>query len=356
VVLFGIGIQKRGIKMRILVDIGHPAHVHLFKNAIWKLKENGHEIKITARNKEITTNLLEAYDLDYVNLGDHKKTMVGKAFGILQRDYALYKVAKKFKPEVLVGGVGNLYLAQVSRLLGKPSIIFDDTEHAYLEHLLCHPFATVICTPSCFKKDLGPKQIRYNGYHELAYLHPNYFTPDPSVLGELELKEGERFIIMRFVAWDASHDVGQKGISMEMRRRLVSEIEKYGRVLITSESELAAEFEPYRIKVAPERIHDLLYYAALYVGEGGTMATEAAVLGTPSVYISSLVGLMGNFEELETKYDLMQAFIEPDDALKAIHNILSEENSKSMWQKRREILLSEKIDVTKFMVEFIEKY
>ena len=342
--------------MRVLVDIGHPAHVHLFKNAIWKLEENGHEIQITARNKEITTYLLEAYGFDYVNLGDHKKTMVGKAFGILQRDYALYKVAKKFNPDVLVGGVGNLYMAQVSRLVRKPSIIFDDTEHAYLEHLLCDSFATVICTPSCFKKDLGPKQIRYNGYHELAYLHPNYFTPDPSVLDELELKEGERFIIMRFVAWDASHDAGHKGISMEMRRRFVSELEKYGRVLITSESELPAEFEPYRVKVASEKMHDLLYYAATYVGEGGTMATEAAVLGIPSVYISSLVGTMGNFEELETKYDLIQSFRKPADALKATHNILSDENSKTVWQKRREILLSEKIDVTKFMTEFIEGY
>ena len=127
-------------------------------------------------------------------------------------------------------------------------------------------------------------------------------------------------------------------------------------MLITSESELPVEFEPYRVKVAPEKMHDLLYYAALYVGEGGTMATEAAVLGTPSVYISSLVGTMGNFEELETKYDLMQAFREPDDALEATHNILSDESSKSVWQKRREILLSEKNDVTTFMTEFIEGY
>ena len=341
--------------MRVLVDISHPAHVHLFKNAIWKLKEDGHEVQITARNKEITTHLIGAYGFDYVNLGTHKKTMIGKAFGILQRDYALYKVVKKFKPDVLVGGVGNLYVAQVSRLVRKPSIIFDDTEHAYFEHWLCDSFATVICTPSCFKKDLGPKQIIYNGYHELAYLHPNYFAPDQSVLGKLGLKEGERFIIMRFVAWDAGHDVGHKGISMEMRWQFVTELEKYGRVLITSESELPLEFESYGIKLAPEKMHDLLYYAALYVGEGGTMASEAAMLGTPSVYISSLVGTMGNFEELETIYGLVYSFSDSSAALEKALHFLDDENSKILWQKKREKLLRDKIDVTKWMKELIEK-
>ena len=341
--------------MRILVDIGHPAHVHLFKNMIWNLESNGNEVLITVRDKEITRNLLDAYGFKYKCIATHHKTMLGKMINMFRRTLKLYRIAIKFNPDVMVG-VLDLHVAHVGKLIKKPSIIFTDTEHASLQNALTFPFATVICTPSCFKKDLGPKQIRYDGYHELAYLHPNYFTPDPSVLDELGLKEGERFIIMRFVAWDASHDVGHKGISMEMRRRFVSELEKYGRILITSENELPAEFEPYRVKVAPDKMHDLLHYTALYVGEGGTMATEAAVLGTPSMYISSLVGTMGNFEELEMKYDLMQAFREPDDALEAIHNILSDENSKSIWQKRREILLSEKSDVTKFMTEFIEKF
>jgi uncharacterized protein len=341
--------------MKILVDIGHPAHVHVFKNLICELERNGHNVKITARDKDVSIRLLNAYGFKYEVLGINQKNILNKAIAMVKVDYNLLKIIWSFKPDIFVSK-GSPYAAQVSKIVRKPHITFKDTEHAYLNDLLCIPFTDVVCTPNCFKKDLGPKQIRFNGFYELAYLHPNYFTPDPSVLDKLGFKAGERFIILRFVAWNASHDVGHEGISMEMRRRFVSELEKYGRVLITSESELPAEFEPYRVKVAPEKMHDLLYYAALYVGEGGTMASEAAVLGTPSVYISSLVGTMGNFEELETKYDLIQAFREPDDALEAIHNILSDENSKSMWQKRREILLSEKNDVTEFMFEIIESF
>ncbi|MCL7413244.1 MAG: DUF354 domain-containing protein [ANME-2 cluster archaeon] len=339
--------------MKVLVDIGHPAHVHFFKNAIWKLESEGHQVQITARDKEIALYLLDVYGFYYHDLGKNQKGLLKKGIYMLKIDFEMYKVVKKFNPDVLMG-IHNPYIAQVSKLSRKPSLIYTDTEHAKFANNLTFPFATVNFTPSCFKKDLGSKQIRYNGYHELAYLHPDYFTPDPSVLDELELKEGERFIILRFVAWGASHDGGHKGISMELRRRFVRELEKYGRILITSESELPAEFEPYRMKLAPEKMHDLLYYAALYVGEGGTMATEAGILGTPSIYISSLVGSMGNFEELENKYGLVYSFRDPLSAIDDIFKILKNNNSKDEWKVKRKILLDETIDVTSFIVKNIK--
>jgi len=339
--------------MKVLIDIGHPAHVHFFKNAIWKLQSKGHEVIITTRDKEVTLDLLNAYGFEYHNFGKNRKGLINKAIGMVITDFQLYKVAKNFNPDVLTG-IHNPYVAHIGKLLKKPSLIFTDTEHAKLANRLTFPFATTIYTPSCFKGDLGPKHIRYDGYHELAYLHPDYFTPDPSVLDELELKEYERFIILRFVAWDASHDVGHKGISMEVRRRFVTELEKYGRVLITSESELPAEFESYRIKVAPEKMHDLLYYAALYIGEGGTMATEAGILGTPSIYFSSLVGMMGNFETLEDKYGLVYSYSDHPFALKSAINILKISDSKEHWIDKRQRLLNETIDVTSYIVKRIE--
>ena len=343
--------------MKVLVDIGHPAHVHFFKNAIWELESKGHEVQITARDKEIALYLLEAYGFKYHNLGKNQKGLAKKAIGMLKIDFEMYKVVKKFNPDVLMG-IHSPYVAQVSKLLRKPSLIFTDTEHAKLANKLTFPLATAIYTPSCFKKDLGHKQIRYDGYHELAYLHPNYFTPDPSVLDEIGLKEGERFIIMRFVAWDASHDVGHKGISMEIRRRFVSELEKYGRVLITSESELPAEFESYRIKVAPEKMHDLLYYTTLLVGESATMASECAVLGTPAIFID-FAG-RGYTDEEEYKYGLIFNFSSDEESyeeiIKKTLELVAQDDLKVEWEKKKDHLLNEKIDVTKFMIETIERY
>jgi len=203
-------------------------------------------------------------------------------------------------------------------------------------------------------KEEQEKQIRYDGYHELAYLHPNHFTPNPAVLDEIGLGEDDTFIILRFVSWTASHDIGQH--SIQDRTALVQELERYGQVFITSEGRLDGGLAKYQIKVAPEKMHDLLYYASLYVGEGATMASEAAVLGTPSIYVSSLVGTMGNFIELEQKYGLVFNYSDSDKTMNKAAELIQEPDLKKEWKKKREKLLEDKIDVTAFMVWFIEKY
>jgi predicted glycosyltransferase len=216
------------------------------------------------------------------------------------------------------------------------------------------PFSDVVCTPSCFRKNFGAHQIRYNGYHEIAYLHPNWFVPDPGVLDEAGLSPVNPYIIVRFVSWQASHDVGQHGIRDKVS--LVKALEPYGRVLITSEVQLPPELEKYRIRISPEKVHDLLYYATLYFGEGATMASEAALCGTPSIYVSSLTGTMGNFIELEHTYDLLYCFSDNEMALRKAEEILMDSESKTKWKIKRERLLHEKIDVTSFMVWLVKNY
>jgi hypothetical protein len=215
------------------------------------------------------------------------------------------------------------------------------------------PFADKILTPSCFIKNFGKKQIRYDGYHELAYLHPNYFTPNPHVLEDIGLTENDKFVIVRFVSWGAGHDVGHHGIQNKMK--FLKELEKFGRVFVTSEGILEPELEKYKLKISPEKLHDLLYYATLYVGEGGTTATEAAVLGTPAIFISSLSGTMGNFTELEERYGLLFSFNDEQTALSKAIELLQQVDLKKNFRDKVDSLITEKIDVNKFIVNFIDK-
>ncbi len=339
--------------MRIIVDIGHPAHVHFFKNFIWEMRARGHEILITASKKDLTLDLLKAYTIDYIFTC---KRFNGIKFGyeLIKRDAQMFKLVKTFKADIITG-IHSTIAAHVSKVTKAKSIIFTDTEHAKLANLVTFPFADIICTPSCFKKTLGKKQVRYNGYHELAYLHTNYFKPDPTVLKELGLTESDKFVIVRFVSWQASHDVGQHGFDLQSKRKLVQEIGKYARVLSTSENPLPDEFKEYMITTSPEKIHSLLHYATMYVGEGATMATEAAVLATPSLYVSSLANTMGNFIELEEKYDLLYSFQEPEKAIAKAVELIQQPDLKEKWAEKRQKLLADKIDVTRFMVDFIEK-
>ena len=343
--------------MKILVDIGHPAHVHLFKNIIWNLEKDGHEIKITAKDKEIALHLLNTCGFKYEKIGKHYKKLPHKLMGLITRDYKLYKVVKEFKADILISH-GSMYAAHVAKLLGKPHISLEDTENSMEQIRLYAPFTDVILTSTCFKRDLGKKQVRYNGYHELTYLHPDHFKPDPSVLDDLGLGQDDKFIILRFVSWGASHDVGHSGLTLETKRKAVKEFEKYGEVFITSESPLPSEFEKYRIRVPPEKIHDLMYYATLLYGESATMASECAVLGTHAIFCD-FAG-RGYTDEQEEKYGLVFNFkLEEESQIKSVEKaveLLKDNNLEKKGEKKRKKLLSEKIDVTKFMTNFIENY
>ena len=344
--------------MKILIDIGHPAHVHFFKNAIWSWNNKGYEVKITARKKDVTIDLLDAYGFEYACLGMNRKGLVKKALGMARNDYLLYKIAKEFRPDVLLG-IHDPYIAQVGKLIGKPSIIFTDTEPVRFNWLV-FPFASVICTPSCFRRNIGQKQVRYEGYHELAYLHPKYFKPDPTVLEDLGINS--RFIVLRFISWSAYHDVSLRGFHNESEIELVKTLENYGHVFITSEKRLCKKLEKYKLKIPPEKIHSLLYYADLYIGEGGTMAVEAAVLGTPSIHIEATSSgiatgeLSGNFLELRNRYNLLYFYPDQNQALEKAISILEDKNSKKKWRRKRKELLKDKINVTAWMTNFVEEY
>jgi len=339
--------------MKLLIDVTHPAHVHFFKGATRIWQEHGHEVKYVARDKEITTQLLEEYHIPFRTVSKIRKGLLGLSFELIEHQLKLAPIIKKFRPDVILN-VGGTFVVHVGRLMGVKTFVFTDTEHAKLSNSITFPFATRICTPDSFSEDLGERQVRYEGYQELAYLHPNWFLPKPEVLRQLGLGEMERFFILRFVSWGAAHDVGKRGFSKLDKIRLVESLNKQGRVLITSELPLSGGLEQFSIQVSPTHIHDLLFYASMYIGEGATMASEAAILGTPSVYVNPLGS--GNLDEITNKYHLMYHFDNSDAAFDRILTLARDEGLKQKHQSRREKMLEDKIDVTAWMVNYIESF
>lgn len=340
--------------MKILIDMGHPAHVHLFKNFINEMEGRGHEIKITARDKEVTKYLLAKLGIQFTLVGQKVNPMKNNLWREwVIRDYEILKIARRFNPDCLIG-VLNPAISHSAAILKKRSIIFTDTEHAKFANRVTLPFASDILTPSCYEMDLGQKQFRYEGYHELAYLHPDYFDPDPSVFESLNLDKDDKLIILRLVSWNASHDHGQYGIKDIYE--FIEKLDIFGRVVLTSEKPLNKKLKKYQINIPPEKFHDLLYYASLYIGEGATIASEAAMLGTHAIYINSLK--LGYLNEEGCKYNLVYSFTEKnrmqDGALSKAIELLSVENLKKEGLIKKGKLLNDKINVTKFMIHYIE--
>ncbi len=268
--------------MKILIDFNHPAHVHLFKNFITETQGRKNRFMLIARDKECTTQLLDHYGFDYIKRKGYRG--IKKIAGLATINSKILKIAKKFDPDIMIGGVGNCYIAQVGWFLRKRTFIFDDTEHSKVQNLLTFPFATKIFTPKSYELDLGKKQVRYDGFHELFYLHPDVFKPDPAVLSEVGLKKKDKFAIVRFVDWQASHDIGDFGI--KNKKNLIRDIEDRGyKVLMSSEKETDKELEKYRYKLHPAKLHSLMAFSSLFVGESATMASESVVLGIPAIFI-----------------------------------------------------------------------
>lgn len=338
--------------MRILIDVGHPAHVHFFKNLIWELRKTGHIVKITAVEKENTLDLLKKYNLDCELLGKYD-TPLKKMVSLIIANYKLLRIAGFFKPDLLIGW-GSPYICHVSTALRKKSVLILDNEPA-IAHKICIPFASMICTSISYQKDYGKKHFRYNSFEPIAYLHPLYFKPDNRILKEIGIND-EKFILIRMSAWDAIHDIGQKGFNFsddEKFLNFITELEQYGKVFISFEGEVPEKFQKYQLKISPEKYHNILAFAALYIGEGASTAVEAVILGTPSIFVSSIS--LGFVNELHYEYnalDICNNYLEAKEiALEKLNDPKCREKQELIKQK----IFDDKINMTQWLLNLIEK-
>jgi len=343
--------------MNLLIEISHPAHVYKLLATIKTLKQKGHKVIVVTKDIKSIKYLLTKFDVPFQVIGIKRDNLVAKAFLQLWYNLRCFIILKSEKIDLMIGSLTSAYLTRLTKI---PSLLFDDDDDE-VEPLIVkyvHPYVTHILSPSALTGKRKRKDtIYYPGYHELAYLHPNRFTPDPSILEEIGVKEGEPYFVMRFNVFKAHHDIGILGLSLENKRKVIALLEQKGKVFITTERDIDEEFKKYQLRLAPEKVHSLLYYATMLVGDSQTMTSEAAVLGTPAIRSNSFVGRIEYLEEEEHKYELTYGFLptEADAMFAKIEELLVMPDLKQVWQQRRQKMLAEKIDVTDFYVRFIEQ-
>ncbi len=339
--------------MRILVEILHPAHVHFFRNAISTWLKRGDEVLVLSREKDVANDLLRAYNISFESISSLGKSKWQLVQEMLVRDARMWSHARRFKPDVLVGIMG-VTIVQVGKLIGKPAIVFYDTENAKLTNRVVYPLAHSVCTPECYAAPVNGRHIRYPSYHELAYLHPQRFTPNRDLVKNAGVDPDEKYFILRFVSWQASHDVGEEGFSLTLQRELIALLQKHGRVLISSEMELPQELAHLKFTAPPEQIHHFLAFAHMLIGESATMASEAAVLGTGAFYIADTG--RGYTDELQEKYELVWNYKrhEARAALERLSNLLDDETFETTIKNRHQKMLSERVDATHWLMNYVD--
>lgn len=341
--------------MRILIDIGHPAHVHMFRCFAKEMQNRGSEVLFTCRDKEFEIKLLTAYGLNFINFGKKNNSRIGKILDLIKFNWKEWRVACKFKPDIFLSH-GSITASHIAWIMRKPSIAFEDTFN--MEQIkLWKPFVTHILT-SMYEHPLkSSKVIKYKGYNELLYLHPNTFQKDNNIFENLKIERGEKYVVLRFVSWNATHDKGHTGISFKNKCAAVEEFSKYAKVYISSEKALPEQLEKYRMPLPAEDMHAVMANACLIFGESATMVAEGVMLGVPGVYIDNTGRLYTN--DIEKKYGLCFNYTESEeDQLGAIEKgvELIKKCSKEVVISRHQALLNDTIDVTAFLVWFVENY
>jgi uncharacterized protein len=335
-------------RMNFLFDIGHPAHVHLFKNFIFYLKASGHSITVTSRNKDVTIPLLDHYKIDHFQIGTPGKGLAGMAYELLCRNRQIYRLHKRLRFDAAIGTSASIGFLKLK--CGVPAYNFneDDDDVVKFYSYLSYPFATRIINPDCIRfRKWSSKRILYPSFHELAYLHPSNFKPNSDVLTKYDLAPG-KYVLLRFSALRAHHDIGMRGISPELRSKIKN---------ILSDFHIIESHELKRNNLRPWEMHHILAHAKMIISDSQTMTIEGSVLGVPSVRINTFIDKSTVITELEKKYNLAYGFYpqQGSEILNTIIYLANEAKLCQIWNERRSKLLNDKLDFNNWMIDYFKK-
>ncbi|NQT77495.1 MAG: DUF354 domain-containing protein [Bacteroidetes bacterium] len=346
--------------MKFLFYSGHPAQYLFFREIIMQLSARGHDTIILIKTKDVLEELVKNDGFEYKNILPRVrgKSKLSIAFSLLKRNLKILLIVLQQRPDILIGGDPSI--SQVGWLLRKKRFTLTEDDYAIIKPLarLTFPFAQTIVTPMV--NNVGKweyKKTGYNGYMKLAYLHPNIFTPDKNILTHYGISG--KYALIRLARLTAHHDFGIKGLNTRLLDQSIAVFKNQGiQVFISSEDTIDDKYKDIKLKIKPADMHHILAHSCIFISDSQSMSVEASLLGVPSIRYSSFVGKISVLEELEHVYGLTFGISEGKEAMliKKLREILDENELFAKFQKRRKKMLAEKIDVTAFMVWFIENY
>ncbi len=342
--------------MNILIECGHPSDVHLFKNLYKRLVRNHHNVIVVARDRDgMVDLLLQAYCIEYISLKKNQPGMYYKLYAILFNNISIAKIIKKYNIQYAFGRV-TPYSGIICGLLRIPFIAFEDTEIATLNLRLTSPFLSKIIIPDHFQSKINLKnQFRAPTFKELAYLHPDDFSPDRLIAEKYNIDPSDPYIIIRLNAFDSYHDVGFKQISSQDLKKIIEIIQPSYNIYIISETSLPSQFKKYELRIDPEDIHSIIAYAKFIISDTGTINIEAAFLGVPAIVVHPKVYAFGNFRVLSSRYKLLYPFSNIKQVISFLPHFINNTIHHIDSNRERERLLSNYINPTDIFLSQIEQ-
>lgn len=276
---------------KIWIDLDNSPHVPFFAPILKEIEARGGSIMLTARDAYQVTDLVDLFKMQCYRVGRHwGKNKLMKVFGVLNRTARLIPLLLKEKPDLAVSH-GSRAQMLASYLLGIPSIVIMDYEHAY-QGLLWINSTWVIC-PSVIPDEALKKRkeqvLRYRGIKEDVYV-PS-FKSDPTTRSKLGLSEEDLVVTVRPPATEAHYHRPESDVLFDGVIEFLSDRSGVKMVVLPRNARQDAELRDTYAQllssgkmIIPEHVVDgmnLIWFSDLVVSGGGTMNREAAALGVP---------------------------------------------------------------------------
>jgi predicted glycosyltransferase len=296
--------------MRIWIDLTNSPHVLVMRPVIDRLRADGHDVRVTARDFAQTLELCERLGVAHTAIGHHRGERLGaKALGLASRSAALVRWARAESRAQGAGfdvalGHGSNDVTVAAAALRIPSATMFDYEWATVQHNVNCRLARAVVVPEAIpparleRYGAGGKIRAYPGLKEEYYLAD--FEPDPAVLRELELDAERPIVVVRTPPEVSLYHRFENDLFSRVLERLREDAGEHGTqpVVLPRVASQRAQLRDVPGFVVPEHAIDaqsLIALADVVVSAGGTMNREAVALGTP-VY-TTFQGRMGAVDE-----------------------------------------------------------
>ena len=292
--------------MRVWIDLTNSPHALVMRPVIECLRDDGHEVLVTARDFAQTLELCERLGIAHTAIGHHRgEGLAAKAAGLLSRSAALVRWARSGQPRFDIAlGHGSNDVTVAAALLRIPSATMFDYEWATVQHNVNCRLARAVVVPAAIppqrlaRYGASGKVRAYEGLKEEYYLAD--FEPDARVLEELALDRGRTIVVVRTPPEVSLYHRFENDLFAAVLERLRVAAAEQGvqSVVLPRVDSQRAELSRVPGFIVPEHAIDaqsLIAHADLVISAGGTMNREAVALGTP-VY-TTFAGRLGAVDE-----------------------------------------------------------
>ncbi|MEO6669136.1 MAG: DUF354 domain-containing protein [Ferruginibacter sp.] len=276
--------------MRIWFDLSNSPHINMFYDLIRDLEADGHEVIITSRPLANTVELLDQRGLKHTVVGEHYgKDFLKKIFGYPIRVMQLRKFLKKQKPDLAISQ-SSFHSPVVAKLLGIPSIYTNDNEHA-LGNKPAFYTATKILIPENLAIEKvarggisAKKVIQYPGVKEGIYL----WMKGEKIQAERKNNPAKEVNI--YIRPEPQTAQYYKGKENFLDDTIVALQHKYKITVLPRDANQSNHYKQEKFKgtIVPDKPLGFDFIAAncsIFIGAGGSMTRELAILGIPTISV-----------------------------------------------------------------------